>query len=87
MAAPLAGTMQCARHPVPAVDVCQRCGAFTCPECLELTKSGPLCTACHRRQGGGEGPGRAARAAKVLGWLSVGLLALMVLLGLAARLL
>lgn len=69
---PLATTMQCARHPaVPAVDVCQRCGTFTCGDCLELSIDAVLCTDCHRRQGASRFASRRAIASLILGLLGL----------------
>jgi len=60
-------TARCGRHPeVPAVDVCQRCGAFLCGECVELLGEDVLCTACFRRVGGDAPPSRRAKASVVL---------------------
>ena len=37
----------CARHPQsPAVDTCQRCGAFVCGECTHIRDEDVYCPAC-----------------------------------------
>lgn len=47
------GLGQCALHPeVPAVEICERCGAFACGNCVEFTQGVPsqtLCSTCHSR--------------------------------------
>ena len=38
---------RCSRHPAaPAVDVCQRCGAFVCGECVNIRAEDIYCPAC-----------------------------------------
>jgi hypothetical protein len=45
----------CARHPgVPAVEVCARCGAFACADCVEyVDESTAVCAGCARPLDGG----------------------------------
>lgn len=44
---------QCALHPeVAAIEICTRCGAFACGDCVEFTETVPsqtLCTTCYSR--------------------------------------
>ena len=41
---------RCARHPdVQAVENCERCGAFVCADCLQLTPDGNRCVNCYER--------------------------------------
>ncbi len=41
---------RCAKHPDrQAVENCERCGAFVCAECLELTPEGNRCNNCYER--------------------------------------
>lgn len=69
---PLATTVQCARHPAaPAVDVCQRCGTFTCGDCLELSSDAVLCSDCYRRQGASRVASTKAIASLILGLLGL----------------
>ena len=43
----LAPGARCALHPeVGAIDVCQRCGNFVCPTCVEVTEADIFCTTC-----------------------------------------
>ncbi|MEW5742205.1 MAG: hypothetical protein AB1938_25035 [Myxococcota bacterium] len=46
-ASPLSGAV-CAKHEgVPAVEVCTRCGAFLCGECVEyVEEEKPVCASC-----------------------------------------
>ncbi len=40
-------TARCARHPeAPAVDTCQRCGAFVCGECTQIRDEDVFCPGC-----------------------------------------
>ena len=40
----------CARHPEkPAVEVCQRCGAFICADCVTIKPNGAYCPPCASR--------------------------------------
>ncbi len=39
---------RCAKHPVAAVDVCQRCGAFVCGECVNIRAEDVFCGDCAR---------------------------------------
>src|SRR4051812_23741772 len=56
----VAASARCATHSeVPAVEVCQRCGAFVCGECLELVEGAPFCTSCFARSSGGSASRRA----------------------------
>lgn len=66
MVAP-ASSARCARHPeAPAVDTCQRCGAFVCGDCLELREGRGYCPDCFIRSQSGPASKRAI-AAIVLG--------------------
>lgn len=48
----VAASAHCAVHPaVPAVEVCERCGAFVCGDCLELHEGHPFCASCFQRLG------------------------------------
>ena len=41
---------RCARHPdLQAVENCERCGAFVCADCLQLTPDGNRCVNCYER--------------------------------------
>ena len=41
---------RCALHPdLQAVENCERCGAFVCANCLELTPEGNRCQSCYQR--------------------------------------
>jgi hypothetical protein len=53
---PAAGAAHCAEHPDrPAANVCARCGAFACAECLQPGPDGqPQCPACRSRDAGFE---------------------------------
>jgi hypothetical protein len=45
---PAAGA-RCAKHPeTAAVDVCQRCGAFACGDCLQIRSEDAFCADCGR---------------------------------------
>jgi len=47
---PVPDAAQCARHPDKlAVEVCSRCGAFVCDECLQLGDDEVRCPACWER--------------------------------------
>ena len=50
------GAARCAAHPDrSAANVCARCGAFACTECLQPGQDGqPQCSACRGRDGGVE---------------------------------
>ena len=67
----------CARHPeVAAVDVCGRCGAFVCADCVEyLRDATPACEPCARLLDGAR-PTRRAWAGLALSALGLGGLAL-----------
>lgn len=44
------GNARCALHPDhQAVENCERCGAFVCSECVELTPEGVRCQRCYER--------------------------------------
>lgn len=72
----------CARHTeVLAVEVCSRCGAFLCPQCVEyLGEVTPVCEACAQRAAA-DRPGALAWSGVVLS--SLGLLGMV--LGFAVR--
>ncbi|MGE3636393.1 MAG: DUF4190 domain-containing protein [Sandaracinaceae bacterium] len=62
---------RCAVHPdVEAVDLCSRCGAYTCPECLDYTEAETLCVTCAQRVGKKAPASAAATTALVLALLS-----------------
>jgi len=67
---PIASGALCPRHDgVLAVDLCERCGAFVCGDCLVLHQGRTLCTPCSLAP---LGPSRRATASvvlAVLGWL------------------
>lgn len=73
---PLPAGGRCATHPeAAAVEVCSRCGGFTCAACLQLDEQEPhaaTCAACHAREGA-TGPSGRAVAALVAGVVSVSL--------------
>ena len=47
---PVPDAAQCARHPdALAVEVCGRCGAFVCDQCLQLGDDEVRCPACWER--------------------------------------
>lgn len=56
----------CAIHPdVPAAQTCERCGAFACASCLEVTDTEPqqtLCANCYRNYFGEKASQRAVLA-------------------------
>lgn len=56
----------CANHPdVPAAQTCERCGAFACANCLEITDTEPqqtLCANCFRTYFGAKASSRAVLA-------------------------
>lgn len=56
----------CAIHPdVPAAQTCERCGAFACGNCLEVTDTEPqqtLCANCYRNYFGEKASSRAVLA-------------------------
>ncbi len=63
---------RCGLHTeVAAVDLCQRCGAFLCGECVELLGEDVLCPACFQRLGGHAPPSRQARLSAALGVLGL----------------
>lgn len=66
---PVPSTSRCAVHPdVVAVEICARCGAFTCAECLEFTPTETpqgFCRACFQREFGTKASGRAVAAIAV----------------------
>ncbi|HEY3449669.1 MAG TPA: YIP1 family protein [Myxococcales bacterium] len=55
---PQSSAAHCALHSDrAAVDICSRCGAFACRECLVIGADGQgVCSACLARQGGETGP-------------------------------
>lgn len=63
---PVASTSRCAAHPdVAAVEICTRCGAFTCAACLEYSDTAmpqPYCAGCFRRELAQQASGRAVGA-------------------------
>jgi hypothetical protein len=56
----------CAVHPErPAVETCERCGAFACHECVQFTDTHPqqtLCAPCHQRYFGASASSRSVTA-------------------------
>lgn len=56
----------CAVHPDrPAVETCERCGAFACGECVQITDTHPqqtLCAPCHSRYFGANASSRSVTA-------------------------
>src|SRR5579871_2573564 len=63
----------CAQHPtVAAVEICNRCGAFTCVECVQWRSDQPLCQACSRRTWFGQDAGLMALVSAGLGFLGLG---------------
>jgi hypothetical protein len=62
----------CATHATaPAVEICDRCGAFVCTECLKLTEGKSLCRKCAARTWFGQGAGFLAFASGVTGFLGI----------------
>jgi hypothetical protein len=64
----VASGARCPTHPdAAAVEVCQRCGAFVCAQCLELKGAQVFCPACAARQGAAGKASARAMASMVLG--------------------
>jgi hypothetical protein len=67
---PISSGALCPRHAgVLAVDLCERCGAFVCGDCLVLLKGRTLCTSCSQVPFGPSQRAIAAFVLAVLGWL------------------
>jgi hypothetical protein len=50
----------CVVHPeMRAATTCQRCGSFTCAQCLEVHEGTEYCASCWDREFGGKASGRA----------------------------
>lgn len=66
----------CANHPgTSAVEICSRCGAFLCGECvLYVRELVPVCASCQPFVENDGPPSRAAWAAPVLSALGLGLI-------------
>lgn len=62
----LSSASRCAVHPeVAAVEICSRCGAFTCGACLEFSEADtplPFCAPCYQREFGQKASGQAVAA-------------------------
>lgn len=56
----------CAVHPErPAVETCERCGAFACAECVQFTDTHPqqtLCGPCHQKYFGAQASSKSVTA-------------------------
>jgi hypothetical protein len=71
VSAPVVGAFCATHRDIPAVEVCTRCGAFACGDCIELLGDEvPTCAACAKLLSSG-GSSRRAKGAMVLSALGM----------------